>query len=111
MTIVLRKGATVYEFFHEFMHFRHAKSLGVKKYLALGGRNTPGEIVKERLVFDKMVEYREFLTKKELIHALDYLNEKVYDKNGINPISFDFDIEKIPEIRKEIKMSTIIKKK
>ncbi|WP_299217171.1 zincin-like metallopeptidase toxin domain-containing protein [uncultured Dokdonia sp.] len=111
MTIVLRKGSTVYEFFHEFMHFRHAKSLGLKKYLALGGRNTPGELIKERSVFDKISQYRKYFTKEELKHALRYLNEKVYKKNSIEPIDFNFDIEKIPEIRREIKMSEIINKK
>ncbi len=70
-----------------------------------------GEIVKERYVFDKIIENKELFTKDELEHALNYLNKETYRKNGIAPISFDFDIEKIPTVRKEISIKTIFNKK
>ena len=75
---------------------------GLEKYHSLGGYGTPGELVKEKLVFDKMIEYKDFLTKNELEFSLDYLNNKIYAKRGIDPVSFDFDINKIPEVRKEM---------
>lgn len=111
MKIILREGATVYEFFHEFMHFRHAKKVGLKKYLALGGKDTLGELAKEQLVFEKLIEYRKYLTKKELKHALWYINDKIRYKFGEDPLSFDFDIKKIPNVRREVRMSELINKK
>jgi hypothetical protein len=93
------------------MHLKHSKALGLQKYYKLGGRNTLGEITKERNVFDKMVENKELFTKDELKHALRYLNGDVYHKHGIDPIAFDFDIEKIPAVRKEINIKTILSKK
>ena len=98
----VREGVTVFEFLHEFIHFKHSRKLGLEKYHSLGGYGTAGELVKEKLVFDKMVEYKDFLTKKELERSLEYLNEDIYHIRGIDPISFDFDINKIPEVRKEI---------
>lgn len=93
----LREGVTIYEFLHEFMHFKHSKKIGLVEYHSLGGYGTSGELIKE-----KLVEYREFLTRDELKNALGYLNKDIYDKIGIEPISFNFDINKIPEVRKEV---------
>ncbi len=111
MKIVLREEATVYEFFHEFMHYKHSQVLGLKKYLSLGGYGTTGEVVKEKWVFDKIVEHKDLMTKTELEHALDYLNDKPYRRHGIDPIDFDFDINKIPEVRKEIGIKEVLNKK
>lgn len=111
MKIVLREEATVYEFFHEFMHYTHSQALGLKKYLSLGGYGTTGEVIKEKWVFDKIIENKDLMTKTELEHALDYLNDKPYRRHGIDPIDFDFDINKIPEVRKEVKIKEILNKK
>ncbi len=35
--LCLREGCTMFEFFHELMHARHARSLGLVKYYKLGG--------------------------------------------------------------------------
>jgi len=110
MKIVLRQEATVYKFLHEFMYFRHSKTIGLQNYYDLGGYRTPGEVIKEKWVFDKLIEYKEYLTKDELIHVIDYLNDKPFDRHGINPINFDFDINKIPSIRKEIKIKELLNK-
>lgn len=98
----VREGATIYEFLHEFMHFKHSKDLGLENYHSLGGYGTSGELIKEKLVFDKMIEYKEFLTREELKSALEYLNKDIYNIRGLDPISFNFDINKIPEVRKEV---------
>lgn len=111
MKIVLRKGATIYEFFHEFMHFRHAQTLGLKKYLDLGGKGTIGELVKEQWVFDKLMENFNLLTKDEIGHALWYINERVRASFDKAPIIPDFEISKIPSIRKEIRINDIINTK
>nr|WP_321248143.1 zincin-like metallopeptidase toxin domain-containing protein [uncultured Psychroserpens sp.] len=108
MKIVLREGATVYEFLHEFMHFRHSKKIGLQTYFNLGGYGTPGEVIKEKWVFEKLLEQKEYLTKSELTHAIDYLNDKPFNRNGINPIDFQFDINKIPSVRKEIKIKELL---
>ncbi len=106
--VVLREGCTAYEFFHEFMHARHAKSLGLNKYISLGGKGTRGELMKEQQVFDKIVENKDLFTRRELEHAQDYINEK-REPFDIDPVTFDFDIEKIPAVRKEIKTEDILK--
>ncbi|MEC4004907.1 zincin-like metallopeptidase toxin domain-containing protein [Flavobacterium sp. SUN052] len=107
MKFIVREEATVFETLHEFMHFKHAKEIGLAKYHSLGGANTAGELLKEQRVFEKMIEYNEFLTRKELEHSLDYLNDWIYNPRGINPIEFSFDINKIPEVRKEIDIKSI----
>ncbi|NHN25538.1 hypothetical protein FIA58_007600 [Flavobacterium jejuense] len=98
----VREGVTIYEFIHEFIHFKHSRKLGLKKYHSLGGYGTPGELIKEKQVFDKLIEFKDYLTREELKSALNYLNKDIYNIRGINPISFDFDINKIPEVRKEV---------
>lgn len=114
MKIVLREEATVYEFFHEFMHYRHSQVLGLEKYLSLGGRGTLGELEKEQWVFDMLMKNKDYLTKSEIVHAFDYINNPnpslgVRARFGKSPVSVDFDINKIPEVRKEIKTSEILK--
>ncbi len=114
MKIVLREGATIYEFFHEFMHFRHSQILGLKKYLSLGGRGTLGELEKEQWVFDMLMKNKDYLTKDEIVHAFDYINNSnpslgVRARFGKSPISIDFDINEIPNVRKKIKTSEILK--
>ena len=107
MKFVVREGATVYETLHEFIHFKHAKSIGLPTYHSLGGANSAGELLKEQRVFDKMIEYKELLTRGELKHAVNYINEWIYNPRGIEPIEFSFDINKIPEVRKEIDIKNI----
>ena len=108
MKIVLRKGATIYEFFHEFMHFRHAKELGLKRYLRLGGKGTSGELIKENFVFDKLINNKELLTKEEIEHAFWYINERVRSIFGKEPIIPSFNLEDIPNVRKEININSVI---
>jgi len=108
MKMCLRDGATVYEFLHELTHMKHAKSIGLKEYYKLGGRNTPGELVKEKHVFDKIIENKDLMTKGELKHAKNYIND-LKELWGEPPISSDFDITKIPDIRKEVKINEILK--
>jgi hypothetical protein len=107
MKFAVREGATVYETLHEFIHFKHAKSIGLAKYHSLGGANTAGELIKEQRIFDKMIENKDLLTRKELKQALNYLNDDIYKIRGIDPIELPFDINKIPEVRKEIDIKTI----
>lgn len=114
MKIVLREEATVYEFFHEFMHYNHSQALGLKKYLSLGGRGTLGELEKEQMVFDMLMKNKEYLTKSEVSHAIDYMNNPnprfgVRARFGKPPIPIDFDVDKIPKVRKEIKVKDILK--
>jgi hypothetical protein len=114
MKIVLREEATVYEFCHEFMHFRHAKELGLENFYNLGGRDTLGELAKEQWVFDMLIKNKQYLTRTEIEHAMDYLNNPlpslgILAKFGKPPIKVDFDLNKIPEVRKEIKISEIFK--
>jgi len=109
MKIVLREEATVYEFFHEFMHYNHSQALGLKKYLSLGGRGTLGELEKEQWVFDMLMKNKDYLTQSEIDHAVYYINDKVRNRFGKDHIDLDFDLSKIPEVRKEIKISEILK--
>jgi len=109
MKIVLREEATVYEFFHEFMHYKHSQVLGLKKYISLGGHGTAGELIKEQYVFDKLIENYKYLTKGEVEHAWKYLNKRVYGKFGKDSIDLPFDISKIPDVKKEIKLHDVLK--
>ena len=112
MKMVLRENATVLEFLHEFMHFNHCKSLGIKNYYNLKG--VDGLITRERFVFDKLMEHKEYLNRRELIDAKEYMN-KYYKKNGItdnagNPIiaDFNFDIKIIPKKRQEVNIDKLL---
>lgn len=104
---VVRDKATLFETLHEFIHFKHSKSIGLKQYYNLGGADTAGELIKEQHVFDRLIEYKDLLTKDELKWSLAYLNKYIYNPRGINPIDFSFDINKIPEVRKEIDIKSI----
>ena len=113
MKMCLRDGATVYEFLHELTHMKHAKSIGLKEYYKLGGRNTPGELIKEKHVFDNLMTNRQFLTQNEIIHAIDYMNNPsplygIQAKFGKPPILVDFDVDKVPEVIKELKINDIL---
>ncbi|NHN25546.1 hypothetical protein FIA58_007640 [Flavobacterium jejuense] len=105
---IVRDGATLYETLHELMHLKHSKKIGLKEYYLLGGYQSTGELIKEQLVFNKMIEFKDYLTREELIHSLDYLNDNIYGLRGIDPIQFDFDIRKIPEVRKVINIKQIL---
>ena len=112
MKMVLRENATVLEFLHEFMHFNHCKSLGIKNYYNLKG--VDGLIARERHVFDKLIEHKLYLNRKELVEAKGYLNKYfkdfgITDKTGI-PISvdFDFNISQIPKKRQEVNIDKLI---
>jgi hypothetical protein len=110
--MVLRKGATHYEFFHEYMHFRHSQDISVKEYLALGsGEYSPGRLVKEQWVYDKIIQHREFFNQSELKHALKYINKVRKDPHGKYPLEFDFDIDQIPKTRENINIEELFSKK
>ena len=110
MKMALREGATVYDFFHEFMHLQHSKKLGLKKYNKLGGAGTPGGLIKEINVFDKVIENKELFTRDEISHALRYINKELF-LWGKNPVTLKFDLNKIPKVRKEVNIETILNKK
>lgn len=105
MKIVLREETTIYEFFHEFLHFKHSKSLGLKNYYKLGGYGSKGELAKEMWVFEKMIENQRFMTKAELTHALDYIN-RVRNRFGLHSLEVDF--SGVPAVRKEIPIEYIL---
>ena len=92
------------------MHFRHSEDIGRVDYLALGGRYTPGELIKETLVFNKIVENRQYFNQAELNHALDYIND-IRNKRGLDPVKFDFDITQIPVTRKNVSIEELFSKK
>lgn len=107
MKIVLRKGVTNYEFFHEYIHFRHSKQLTLKKYLSLGGRGTFGELEKELFVFEKLMQNKHLLTREEIKHAKSYIN-RVLNRFGKEPMTLNFQLDEIPAIRKEIKIDELL---
>jgi hypothetical protein len=64
--------------------------------------------VKEEFVFNKILENKELFTRTELEDALSYIN-KEYHMFGKDAIRLDFDINKIPEVRKEVNIEQIFK--
>ncbi len=112
MKMVLRENATVLEFLHEFMHFNHCKSLGIKNYYNLKG--VDGLIARERFVFDKLAEHKQYLNREELIDAKGYMNKNYNDfgitDNAGNPIrvDFDFNISQIPKKRQEVNIDKLL---
>lgn len=117
--MILREDATVYEFLHEFMHFRHCKKLGKKTYLKLG--NSAGERtgLRERFVYDKMVQYKKYLSKSELQHAEAYMN-RVYKQHGIDfppgsgnvaKVELPFDVNSITKKRQPVNIDKILQLK
>ena len=112
MKMVLREDATVLEFLHEFMHFNHCKSLGIKNYYNLKG--VDGLITRERYVFDKLMEHKQYLNREELVEAKGYMNY-YYETYGIsdnlgNPLraDFNFDIKLIPKKRQEVNIDKLL---
>ncbi|NHN25540.1 hypothetical protein FIA58_007610 [Flavobacterium jejuense] len=105
---IVRDGATLFETLHELIHMKHAKKIGLKKYHSLGGYQTSGELIKEQLVFDNLMKYKSFLTKEEVKWSLTYLNEYIYSIRGIEPIQLNFNINTIPDVRKEVNIKEIL---
>lgn len=108
MKIVLRKKATIYEFAHELTHANHAKNIGLRRYLALGGRGTSGELAKEMLVFRNMVKHKDFFTRVELSHAINYI-QRVRRRYGEPFLELDFNIKTIPSVRPIVEIHKIVK--
>ena len=104
--IILREGATLYEVFHEFQHFKHSRELGLTAYRQLGGRGTPGELVKEMYVYNKILENSDLFTLDELTHANDYINSRRF-KFGKDPIPLDLP-NNFPQLRPEVRPLTIL---
>jgi Metallopeptidase toxin 4 len=114
MKLILRENATVYELLHELMHYNHCKTLGIKKYFELGKQGINGTILREKYVFDKIVENSKFLNRAELEHAELYINWN-YNKVGVtdnlgNPIieKLPFDVKDLPTKRQEIGLNKIL---
>jgi len=107
--LVLRKEATVYHLLHEFMHFRHCQEVGKRAWKALS------TVEKEEFVYKKMIEHYKYLTRAELKHANDYINDVfkeygVTDKLG-NPINLElpFDLLSIPKKRQPVNIDKLLK--
>lgn len=119
--MILRKNATAYEFFHEFMHFQHARQLGKKNYLNIGSNFGEKIALRERFVYDKMVEYNRYLSRSELKHARNYMNETyewALNRHSVDipPGSFKpgmvelpFDLSTIPKKRQPINIDKLLK--
>jgi hypothetical protein len=108
MRLVLRQNATGYEFFHELMHLRHARQLGLTNYYRLGNTSY-GTLVKEQYVMDKIIQNKHFFTRAEIYHAWEYVNLSVYSNFGKDPIPLDFDLTELPEVRKEFQIEELFK--
>lgn len=109
--IVLRKGCTHYEFFHEYMHIRHSREIGIEEYRALRLlKHEGGRLIKEQWVYDKIIEYKTYFNKKELDHSLIYIY-KVRGFSGENPLKFDFDINTIPQTVENLNIDELLSKK
>ncbi|WP_288438432.1 zincin-like metallopeptidase toxin domain-containing protein [uncultured Chryseobacterium sp.] len=108
MKFVIRENATTYEVLHELMHFRDCMKLGKEKFL-----NKP-LVDREKYVYDKIIEYRKYVNRRELKHAEGYINyhfKKVgkTDKFG-NPIIevLPFDANNIPKKRQKVNVNEIL---
>ena len=110
--IVLRKEATHYEFFHEYMHIRHSKEIGLEEYRDLRTlRYDVGRLIKEQWVYDKIIEYKAFFNQIELKHSLLYINKVRYQPHGKSPLKFDFDINTIPQTVENLNIEELLSKK
>ncbi|TGD58596.1 zincin-like metallopeptidase toxin domain-containing protein [Flavobacterium humi] len=111
MKLVLREKATLYEAFHELMHFRDCQKIGKKAFLK------KPLVEREKYVYDKMVRYSEYLNKKELKHAEDYINFHYYEArltdNIGNPLKevLPLNLDSFPKKRQEINIDKILKLK
>ncbi|MEC4004912.1 hypothetical protein OX283_009615 [Flavobacterium sp. SUN052] len=83
-----------------------------KKYYNLKG--VDGLIARERHVFDKLMEHKQYLNSEELVDAKEYMNKNYKDygitDNAGNPISvdFNFDISQIPKKRQEVNIDKLL---
>ena len=109
MKLVLRENATIYETLRELMHFRHCQSLGIKEYYNLK-QLADCNLIRERYVYEKMIEHMKFLNQKELEHAKDYLNVVIKEHGyGANEfVELPFDINKIPKKRQPVNIDKIL---
>ena len=111
MKLVLRNNATLYEAFHELMHFRDCQNLGKKAFL------NKHLVDREKFVYDKMIEYSKYLNRDEIAHAKNYINFHYKDVGKTdhlgNPIEeiLPFDLNKIPKKRKIVNIDKILKLK
>jgi len=93
--------------------FRHSQEMGLKIYHNM--LKSEGVIRTERHVFDKMIEYKRFLNRRELIHAEDYMNWNYFgitDNIG-NPIKvkLPFEVSQIVKKRQRININKILELK
>ncbi len=115
MALIIRENATVLELLHESLHYWHCKSLGKLRWYNLTKNSySAGVVLRERFVFDKLMEHRRYLNRNELIEAKDYINS-IYNKYGVtdevgNPfkVDFDFEISKIPNKKQEVSIAKIL---
>ena len=115
MKLVLRKNATIYELLHELMHFRHSQEIGLKAYYNM--IKNEGIVRTERFVYDKIIEYKKHLNRKELEHANRYMNWnynefRITDNIG-NPIKVElpFELKQLPNKRQGININRILELK
>ncbi|AZA78817.1 hypothetical protein EG347_15530 [Chryseobacterium sp. G0186] len=108
MKFVIRENATTYEVLHELMHFRDCMKTGKEAFYK------KPLLDREKYVYDKIIEYRKYVNRRELIHAEDYINEHLYkarktDKVG-NPIVevLPFNVNDIPKKRQKVNLNKII---
>ncbi|MFZ6051339.1 hypothetical protein [Halocola ammonii] len=72
-------------------------------------RASGGELTKEMYVFNKVIESKQNFTRAELKHALEYINEGVREKFGLEPV--ELSLEEIPTVRPKIKIEKILNAK
>jgi hypothetical protein len=82
-TVILRKGATKYEAFHEQQHAEQWKEMGKDAY------NNQSSWQKEQHVYDQIMKNKEKFSQAELDHAEWYIN-KERAKVGLDPMPMDF---------------------
>ncbi|MBO0932106.1 zincin-like metallopeptidase toxin domain-containing protein [Fibrella aquatilis] len=78
--LFVRKGATAYEVTHELTHAKHCAELGKDAYGKLN------RLEKETHVFEQLMKHKEKLTKREIEHATDYIND-IRSKLGLEQVT------------------------
>ncbi|MBO0938908.1 hypothetical protein J2I47_20310 [Fibrella sp. HMF5335] len=78
--LFVRKGATVYEVTYELTHAKHCAELGKDAYGKLS------RLEKETHVFEQLMKQKDKLTKRELEHATDYIND-IRSKLGLEQVA------------------------
>lgn len=107
--LIIRENATVYELLHEMMHFRQCKSLGKMNYFKyMADTPVKRKILRERYVFDKLMQHKKYLSREELIHAKNYMNDTYYRYGYTEKVDFNFDISQIPKKRKTVNIDKIL---